>query len=259
MLFGRYLPKNSFIHKLDPRFKILEIFAISIVLFFIPSFWGLGIIALWLAVWAGISRISFLFFFRLISRLWFFFVMIAFIQLFQGSGTVWIELPLPLRVTQGGVFNAVLLSSRLILLVFASLLLSATTSPLRFVDGIEGILRFFRVSKEQSHEIAMVMGISIRFFPSIQLEWNTLIKAQKSRGIPLDYGPWIRRIPHLFSVLFPMLANTLRTAEDLEKAMISRSYSGRIGRSKMDPLTCTSSDYVMLIVHFGVLCSALFF
>jgi energy-coupling factor transport system permease protein len=259
MLFGRYLHQNSFIHRLDPRLKILEILSISVILFFIPSFLGVIVIGLWLAVWAGISRISFLFFFRLLSKLWFLFVVIAFIQLFQGSGKVWIELPLSLRITQGGVFNAVLLSLRLILLVFASLLLSATTSPLRFVDGIEGILRFFRVSKEQSHEIGMVMGISIRFFPSIQLEWNTLIKAQKSRGIPLDFGPWIRRIPNLFSVLLPMLGNTLRNAETLEKAMISRSYSGSVGRSKMEPLNCTSSDYVMLIFHFGVLCAALYF
>lgn len=257
MLFGRYIPGDSIIHQLDPRIKILSILVVSLLVFFVSTLGGLILVTFWMMVIGFTSGIHPFFFFRMLLKIWFFFAMIVFFQLFHGSGMVLVEMPFHLRITSGGVNQAIFLSLRLILLVYASLLLSATTTPLRFVGGIEGILSGLRLSKSWVHDLSMAMGIAMRFVPTMQMEWQHLIKAQKSRGVPLDHGGWSQRMRHLFSVLIPLIGQTIRTAEGLEKAMRARCYEGSDGRSRFEPLQIHRHDILFSLVHGSVLTVAL--
>jgi energy-coupling factor transport system permease protein len=42
---GQYLPRASVIHRLDPRTKILITGGLTVILFFVPSFQGMGLFA----------------------------------------------------------------------------------------------------------------------------------------------------------------------------------------------------------------------
>lgn len=257
MLFGRYIAGDSIIHQLDPRIKILALFAVSLLVFFVPGLTGLILIALWLMTIGITGGISPFFFLRMLGKIWFFFALIAFFQLIHGSGLVLVELPFHLRITSGSLNQTLFLSMRLILLVYASLLLSATTTPLRFVGGVDGILTCLRLSKSWVHDLSMAMGIAMRFVPTMQMEWTHVIKAQKSRGVPLDHGGWIGRIRNLFSVWIPLMGHTIRTAEGLEKAMRARCYGGWEGRSKFDPLRIRRTDILFSVVHGSIMVFAL--
>ena len=61
---GQYLPGNSFLHKLDPRTKILAVLLYMIALFVVNNFWGLGAMLLLSVVVILISKIPLRFFFR---------------------------------------------------------------------------------------------------------------------------------------------------------------------------------------------------
>ena len=43
---GQYYPADSFIHRVDPRMKLVLTFAIIVVIFLCKSFFSLGLIAL---------------------------------------------------------------------------------------------------------------------------------------------------------------------------------------------------------------------
>ena len=58
LIIGQYVYKNSFIHKLDPRIKILSVVLISIGLFLIKSYFGFALATILIAVIALISKIK---------------------------------------------------------------------------------------------------------------------------------------------------------------------------------------------------------
>ena len=47
MTFGKYIPGNSIIHRLDPRLKICAVFIFLISVFFDAGFIGYGILAIY--------------------------------------------------------------------------------------------------------------------------------------------------------------------------------------------------------------------
>ena len=58
LIIGQYVYKNSFIHKLDPRIKILSVVLTSIGLFLIKSYFGFALATIFIAVIALISKIK---------------------------------------------------------------------------------------------------------------------------------------------------------------------------------------------------------
>ncbi len=59
MMLGRYVPIQSFIHKLDPRLKISALMLLLIAVFFDSGFIGYTILGLYVAIIAFLSKIKF--------------------------------------------------------------------------------------------------------------------------------------------------------------------------------------------------------
>ena len=58
MMFGRYLPIDSFIHRLDPRLKIGSLLLLLIAVFFDAGFLGYGILGLFVIFMIILSHIK---------------------------------------------------------------------------------------------------------------------------------------------------------------------------------------------------------
>lgn len=243
--FGQYFPGNSFLHRLDPRTKILLLLAFMVALFVFSSiefYIFFSVFTLFLLV---ISKVSYKLMYNSLKPLWWIVILTFLIHLFSNSGEVifkfWI-----FSATMEGVRQGFLISVRLILLMAMSSFLTFTTSPLALTDGIEKLLNPFRKIGVPAHELAMMTTIALRFVPTLLEEADRIMKAQEARGADFSSGNLWQRGKNLIPLLVPLFIASFRRADELAMAMEARAYSGGEGRTQMKKLQITSFDYVAI-------------
>ena len=238
---GQYLPGSSFLHKLDPRTKIMAVVVYMISLFVVNNFWGLGtMLVLSLAI-VLISRIPLRFFFRGIKAIVFIVLLTVILQMFMTPGEPLVELGF-LKITKEGVHQAVFMGTRLVLLVSVTSILTLTTTPIALTDGIENLLKPFQKFGVPAHELAMMMTIALRFIPTLVEETDKIMKAQSARGADFESGNLLERAKAMIPLLVPLFLNAIKRADELALAMEARCYHGGDGRTRMKALQYSGRD-----------------
>ncbi|WP_294404243.1 energy-coupling factor transporter transmembrane protein EcfT [uncultured Clostridium sp.] len=245
---GQYLPGESFIHKLDPRTKILISLIFIICLFIVNKFIGYTLVIGFLAAVIFIAKIPFRFIVNGLKPIFLLVVFTAVLNIFMIRGT---EDTLIyqfgfLSIYVEGLETAAFMAIRLILLIIGTSLLTLTTSPIELTDGIEKLLR--PIGKEIAHELAMMMTIALRFIPTLIDETDKIMKAQKARGADFETGGIIQKAKNLVPLLVPLFISSFRRADELAMAMEARGYRGGAGRTRMKVLKFTSKDTIAFIV-----------
>lgn len=234
--FGQYYPTESFVHKLDPRLKLLALIAFIVLLFVADNFYALGACAVILVAAVIASRVPFLRVLRSIKGLIFILILTGIINVFfHGGNTVYWEWGI-FKVTLEGLIFTVFLIFRLFFLVMASSVLTLTTTPVALTDGIESLLKPLKYIKFPVHELALIMSIALRFIPTLIDETNRIISAQKARGADFESGNIFKRVKAMVPILIPLLISAFRRAEELGDAMDARCYSGSKNRTKYKKL-----------------------
>lgn len=245
---GQYLPGESFIHKLDPRTKILISLLFIICLFIVNKFIGYTLVIGFLAAVIFIAKIPFRFIVNGLKPIFLLVVFTAVLNIFMIKGTeetLIYKLGF-LSIYVEGLETAAFMAIRLILLIIGTSLLTLTTSPIELTDGIEKLLR--PIGKEIAHELAMMMTIALRFIPTLIDETDKIMKAQKARGADFETGGIIQKAKNLVPLLVPLFISSFRRADELAMAMEARGYRGGAGRTRMKVLKFTSKDTIAFIV-----------
>ena len=245
---GQYFPGNSFIHKLDPRTKLLATLIYIIAIFFAATPLAYGILTAFAAVVILISRVPWMLVFKSLKPIWIIVILTMLIHMFTAPGEHIVFTWKFLSVTAEGIDMGVKLAVRLIPLLLFSSVLTFTTSPIVLTDGIENLLRPFKKLGVPAHELAMMMSIALRFIPTLIEETDKIMNAQKARGAQLDNGKMTERIKALVPVLVPLFISAFRRADELALAMECRCYRGGDGRTRLKVLRCEKQDYIDLAV-----------
>lgn len=250
--FGQYYPTQSFVHKMDPRCKLLALIAFIVMLFVANNFYALAVCVLVLAVALIASRVPFGRVLRSVKGIIFILVFTAVLNvLFHGGSTVYWDWGI-FTVTLEGIIFSVFLIIRLFLLIMASSVLTLTTTPVALTDGIESLLKPLKYIKFPVHELALIMSIALRFIPTLIDETNRIISAQKARGADFESGNVFKRIKAIIPILIPLLISAFRRAEELGDAMDARCYSGSKNRTKYKKLRFGWRDLIATLL-FGAL------
>lgn len=240
---GQYFPGNSFLHRMDPRVKILSTMVFIVAIFFADSPLGYGIVAAFTALTIGVSRLPARLLWNAVKPLWIIIVFTVAVHIFSTPGTVVWKFGF-LSITVEGLRMGAYMAARLVFLLLFSSLLTYTTSPIRLTDGIEHLLNPFRRFGVPAHELAMMMTIALRFIPTLLEETDRIMKAQESRGADFTTGNIIKRAKNMIPLLVPLFISAFRRADDLAIAMEARCYRGGQNRTRMKELAVTSCDYV---------------
>ncbi|MDE6658082.1 MAG: energy-coupling factor transporter transmembrane protein EcfT, partial [Oscillospiraceae bacterium] len=245
---GQYFPVDSMIHKLDPRFKIINTMLFIIMLFSGNYFYNLIIGAVFVILVQILSKIPFKISIKSIKPILPILIFTAILNLvFIDSGeTLWHWNFL--KITEGGIYTSVFMIGRIILLILGSSLLTYTTSPILLTDAIEYLLSPLKKINFPVHEMAMMMSIALRFIPTLLEETDKIISAQKARGAMIDNGKLIDRVKAMIPILIPLFVSAFRRAEELATAMECRCYRGGEGRTRLRQLKATGKDYCSLII-----------
>ncbi len=252
---GQYFPGNSFIHKLDPRTKILAVVVYITVIFVIKSMLGYAVIGVFSALCILSSKIPFKFVLKGLKPIMVFIVITAVFNLFLTDGRVLAKWGF-LTITYEGVRLAVFMVLRLFFLVLGTSVLTLTTSPIALTDGIEYLLSPLKRIGVPAHELAMMMTIALRFVPTLLEETDKIIKAQTARGADFESGNLLRRAKAMIPILIPLFISAFRRADDLAVAMECRLYRGGENRTRLRELKMTKSDifgWFILLVLIGLI------
>lgn len=241
---GQFYPVDSPLHKLDPRAKLLLIIAYIVSIFLADSLIPYLVLVLFTLGVVLLSRVPVKMYFRGLKPLWFILVFTAVINLFMTDGTYIGGRPFfwNIGITWEGLFFAVKMALRLILLIVGASVLTFTTSPIALTDGMEKLLHPFTKIGLPAHELAMMMSIAIRFIPTLIEETEKIIKAQEARGASFDSGNLFKRVKALIPMLVPLFISAFRRADELAVAMEARCYRGGTGRTRMKQIRFSAAD-----------------
>lgn len=253
--FGQYYPANSFVHKADPRTKILFLIVYIAAIFTANNFYALGACAavfLLCALFSGVPVSSLL---KSVKAVLFLLAFTAVLNLFFHAGDG--ETPLVewgiIRIYESAIYFTIFLAARLFLLVLGSSLLTLTTTPVSLTDGIESLLTPLKWVRFPVHELALIMSIALRFIPILTDETSRIMNAQKARGADFETGGLFKRVKAILPVLIPLLISAFRRADELGDAMDARCYAGSKVRTKYKKLKYGWRDLLALIVGVGLL------
>ncbi|MEQ6355735.1 energy-coupling factor transporter transmembrane protein EcfT [Lysinibacillus sp. M3] len=255
MIFGRFLPGNSPVHKLDPRSKLIFVFAFIIIVFLANNTVTYAFLLAFTLLIVLVSRIRLYFLINGLKPVLFLMAFTFLIHIFMTKeGALVFEWKF-ITIYEEGIRQGIFISIRFLVLVFMTSILTLTTSPISITDGIEVLLNPLKAVKVPVHELALMMSISLRFIPTLMDETDKIMKAQMARGSDLSSGPIKDRIKAVVPLLVPLFVSAFKRAEDLATAMEVRGYRGGEGRTRYRKLKWDMSDTfaLMLLVAMAVL------
>ena len=270
MSLVQYVPTDTFIHRLDPRTKLAAI-PIVLVLSLIlehPLYLFILLLAVmgtWLYIRAPFSYVK-----RLLIMLAIFMVMIVLIQgLFfhqrsasygaaDADRTVLVDLiPSFLRVGaiervfgsaddaerslvlyRAGVIFGVTLGLRLASIVSIMPLLTMTTS----LTDLMLALAKLRLPWTYSYLVVT----SFRFVPLLMSQTDTILSAQKLRGLAVEKANLVRRITAYAPLAVPVILGAFRNSEQLEAVLACRGFINVTERTTLYEIGWQRRDSVAL-------------
>ena len=240
---GQFFPGKSFIHRLDPRTKLIGVILYIIGLFSAVSWISYGIMFVFLALCIGISTVPPKSFLKGMKPLVFILTFTAVLNLFFTDGETVLLSFWVITITLEGLIRAFFMLIRILMLVTGSFLLTYTTSPIALTDGLESLLGPLKKLHVPVHELSMMMCIALRFIPTLIEETDKIMSAQKARGADFESGKLMERVKALVPVLVPLFISAFRRAGELATAMECRCYHGGEGRTKMKLLRYSRIDF----------------
>ena len=241
---GQYFPGQSVIHRLDPRTKLIMLVVYIVALFLAESWVSYGLMFLFLVTVIWMSTIPLKSILRGMKPLVMILIFTGVLNLFfTQEGEVifhfWI-----LTMTTGGLARAVMMMSRILMLITGTFLLTYTTSPIALTDGLESLMKPLKKVGVPVHELSMMMCIALRFIPTLIEETDKIMCAQKARGADFETGSLMDRAKALIPILVPLFISAFRRADELATAMECRCYQGGEGRTKMKLLRYHREDFL---------------
>lgn len=231
------------VHNLDPRIKFLYVCAVFvaailfgeliplIVLFLLPIPFVVlaGVRKEWLRSLRGAAFLAgFIFIVNIASN-------------FFTSGYV---------LTAAAVETSAAMTLRFVVLVESFSVFFLTTSP----DHLGLALEQTRVP----YEFAFAFTTAVRFVPVLAEEAQTIMDAQKARGLELEKGGVLKRIRNYVPVLIPLIVSAIRRSLELAEAMESRAWGATKKRTNLYALKLHRGDFALLAITIGLLVIAVY-
>lgn len=244
---GQFFPGKSLLHRLDPRSKIIIVGCYICTLFSARTFLSYGLVLLLLAQGIALSKVPLRAVFKGLKPLVFVAFFTALLNLFYTRGETLLWEFAFMTIYLEGVINGFFMVARILLLVTGTFLLTYTTSPMTFTDGLESLMNPLKKIKVPVHELSMMMSIALRFIPTLIEETDKIMSAQKARGADFESGNLFRRAKAMLPILVPLFISALRRADELADAMDCRCYQGGEGRTKLNELKYSKVDFLVII------------
>jgi len=236
MLNKLYSQKESIIHKIDVKTKIIYTFIYILSLGLINNIITLFISCAVLIFLLTASKINF--------KKNFFFV----------------KSILPALISIAIMYKFVLNKSNFEILRTSSILMFSTVSISCFVmtskvtemaNAVETLIPFKKVIP--AYEISLMFTISLRFLPIFIKEYQRVKKAKICRGIYIEDMKWKERIKNIMGYFLPVFLLSLERAYNLAIAMETKGYRKKIRKIKWNLKKLDYTMFCLFIIYLTLI------
>lgn len=246
MTLGAYLPYDSFMHRADPRAKILALLIVLVSVFFDAGFIGYFIIALFTLLALHLAKLKPGYILKSVKPMLFMMCFLGVLNIFMiRTGEVLVIIG-KFPIYTAALTQTAYIIIRLILIVAQTTIVTATTKPLDLTLGIEHLLTPLKSIGFPAHEVAMMISIALRFIPTLLEETQRIMKAQASRGVDFNEGTIMEKISAIISLIVPLFISAFARAEELANAMEARCYNPEGKRTRYKQLYWNMKDTMLL-------------
>ena len=213
-----YIPGTRKLYALHPFTKLSGLLTLSLVIFLgIGGSWSaiiIGLFILLLAAWTGLFRPLVWTSIKMVFPL---FLMLGLIHgLFNPSNTTLLFSLGPLHLGKEGLEFALLIVTRVMVFLFASLLVLFSTS-------LANLTRAFSQSGMPSG-LVYLLSSPLLLLPQIAFKAESIRQAQQSRGMETE-GSIRNRIKALFPLVAPLVLGVFLESEDRAIALETRKFN----------------------------------
>ncbi|MCH5153692.1 MAG: energy-coupling factor transporter transmembrane protein EcfT [Clostridiales bacterium] len=246
---GQYYPASSVVHRADPRIKLVILILYLVTVFFCNSFFSYAFMTVFVLITILLSRVPILKVLKSLRLILFIllFTTVLMMIFYVDEGSAPLAEWGIFHIYLNGIYAAIKLGWRLMLLVMMPTVLTLTSTPTELCDGLESLLSPLKVLHLPVHELALIMSIALRLIPTLIEETDKIINAQKARGAAFDSRNPFKKIKAMIPVLIPLFVSSFRRADELADAMDSRCYRGAKGRTRMKKLKAKAGDFIGLL------------
>ena len=223
-LYDLYQPGETWIHRLDPRTKLLLVICASALQLLYTNLWFVAgaLLLTHLALWSARSPRE-----RL-TQVWrailptMVMIVVLWVVVYPGDGPVlfsfWI-----IEITVYSLVQGVTVALRIGALAFTVLLWPYTTDQAILVRSL--------VSLGLPYEWGLTLAMALRYLPTMAQAFRMVSDAQQARALDLTQKNPLRRARAYMPIVVAMLISAFRTAENLSRALESRAL-GASGRTR---------------------------
>jgi cobalt/nickel transport system permease protein len=234
--------KDSIIHKLDGRIKLILTILVIVYAVYTTDFLVLLLLEMYLIILLLFSKVSIGYFVKRVLIILPFGGFIALFQPFIHPGLILpYTLPFGLTITYEGIIFGALLLARLLVCLSAIVLLSSVTP----IETIVSSMRKLGFPKEMS----MILSMTVRYIFVFFEELDNILKAQKSRSFNIwnNKTSYLWRIKQMGYTIVMLFLNSFEKGERVYYSMLSRGYVGEATSLKQEP-PIMYADYTIIIL-----------
>ena len=230
-----YVKRDSALHRLNPLTKFILALSIILVSIVSPWYWTAHVLFLFVIIplcFVGqVSREFFRSAFRLIiPAAGFIFIMQAFFQ--PGGETVIFKFWF-LDVTQESLAFAFRISVRITVMISAFTILLMTTHPSELMSDL--------TRRGLPGQFAYVIISTLQILPQMQAKAQTIISAQRARGLDTE-SSFIKRAGALVPLVGPLVFGSLVEVEERAIAIEARGFTSTHVKTSLHDVTDTGMD-----------------
>ena len=225
LTFGQYRSKNSVLHSLDARIKIIYIVVLGILSFAIKSKFEIIVFSLFIVCVVLLSKMSLNELVKNLRPFYFIFIFLLLMYLIFSRS----QIILGLRYIW-----------RFLMLIIMSMLLTYTTTIRDLIAAIENLSKPLKIFKIKPRNIAVMISVAVRFIPLM------FIRFEKTREAMVSRLADFRKIRHVKLLVLNLLEKMLKSASNLSDAMHSRLYNE--DAESRGIMKLGKSDYISVIV-----------
>lgn len=254
---GRYVPYNTFVHKLDPRIKLFMLVLLTVAVFMPVGINGFIFLSILTLIIMACAKVRIRTFFKSLKAMWFMLLLLfIFNVIFIRTGEVLFSIG-NYRVYKEAIFQSLYIFFRLALMLAFTMILTSTTKPLDITYGLEFYLSPLKIIKFPAHEIAMIISIALRFIPTLLGETTRLMNAQASRGVDYENGSLKEKISAIISLIIPLFISSFQRSDELASAMVVRGYNPEGKRTRYKVYKLKIADVIGFILVIGIFIAAI--
>lgn len=234
-----YVPKNTPVHRVDPRIKIISAALLTVLCFFISNPVALIVLFAFLQMLilsTGVTARTYSSSFWLVAR----FSIILFIiwPFFDQAGSpVLLDLVI-YKPTVPALLRAFVVSMRIFVIASGWLILMLSTRQGLLVRGF--------VKLGCPYDFGISLSIALRYIPNFLGTIDQIKEAQRARGLDTSKGNLVGRARNMMPVLIPTFAMAFRAIDGLSEALLSRGYGASPRRTYYRDIRMRGSDFAAL-------------